>query len=324
MKFKKFLGNTVLTFLSALFGLGIVEIYARIEGSYRRAFNITESMNNAPKVRNSFLDIKNNLKENNDIINIYAVGDSFTHGVLQDSNSSWIPKLNSLINDEKKYKYKIYNFGISGTNIIQQCKIISEINKIDPNAIFIHQLFVNDFYGKEWEKYDSFKQFKGRRAGKVFKKFPLHFMHYIYKAINQSSLKNNNFLDYTLQFAQEEKKHWNKIVETYSECYVSNSLNNKNTFTFLYPSMTWGGKDGWTKNNKNYPYEEFDEILIEKLRNVNINVFEILPELREKIPIAQVHWLSKELPDAHPNNFANSIAAKSIFKIMKDSKFLSN
>ena len=56
----------------------------------------------------------------------------------------------------------------------------------------------------------------------------------------------------------------------------------------------------------------------------NITVFEILPLLREKLPIAQLHWLSRELPDAHPNDFANSIAAKSIFYLMKDTKFLKN
>ena len=324
MKLNKYLGNFCLIILSSLIGLGIVEVYARIEGSYKRELNIIKSMNEAPKVRNSFLEISNDLKNNDDVINIYAIGDSFTHGVLRDKNSSWTLKLNKLINDQNNYKYRIYNLGISGTDIIEQCKIFSEIKKIDKNPIFIHQLFVNDFYGKKWEKYDSFEKFNGQEAGKVFRKFPLHFMHYFYKALKKSSLKNNNFLNYTLQFSKSEKKHWEKIIELYSKCYISNSLDNKNTFTFLYPSMTWGGESGWSQNESNYPYQEFDETIIRKLNLANITVFEILPLLREKLPIAQLHWLSRELPDAHPNDFANSIAAQSIYYIMQATKFIEN
>ena len=324
MKFNKSLGNILLILFSFLIGFSIVEIIARIEGSYKRELNIVNSINKAPKIRNSLLEISNNLKIDENIINIYAIGDSFTHGVLQDKNSSWIPKLNRLINDQQSTTFRIYNLGISGTNIIEQCKVFREIKEIDKNPIFIHQLFVNDFYGKEWEKFDSFKKYNGKKEGKVFRKFPLHFMHYIYKAIKKSSLKNNNFLNYTLQFAEEDKKHWGKIVDIYSECYLSNSLDNKNTFTFLYPSLTWGGKSGWSQNEENYPYQEFDDNIIKKLNNVNIIIFDLLTEMRKKIPIAQLHWLSKDLPDAHPDNYANSIAAESIFKMMKDSNFLKN
>ena len=277
-------------------------------------------MNKAPEIRDKISTIKKQIS-NSETINIYAVGDSFTHGVLENRDSSWVSDLNQIIRSDKNLNYKIYNLGVSGTNIIRQCKIIEEIKEIDENPIFIHQLFVNDFYGKDWEKYDSFEKFYGNHAGKIFKKFPMHFMHYVYKALKKSSLKNNSFLDYTLQFKNQEKKHWEKIKELYSSCYKKNGLKTSNTFTFLYPSMTWGGKTGWTKNTNDYPYEEFDKVIIKKLKEVNIEVFNLLPELKKKIPVASEYWLSKELPDAHPNKFANSVAAKAIAKEMKNIKF---
>ena len=86
--------------------------------------------------------------------------------------------------------------------------------------------------------------------------------------------------------------------------------------------MTWGGKSGWSQNETNYPYQEFDNLIIKKLNNANIKVFEILTGLREKMPVAKFYWLSRELPDAHPNEYANSIAAQVIFNIIKDSNFL--
>ena len=61
-----------------------------------------------------------------------------------------------------------------------------------------------------------------------------------------------------------------RILDTFQSVpkFLSNSLSNSDSFEELLALKLF--------------LEEFDEILIEKLRNVNINVFEILPELREK------------------------------------------
>ena len=305
-----------LLLISSSFCFFILEIFARIDGKYSSAYKIFAQKQAAPAVRHQLSDRTKTDLESVSII--HAIGDSFTHGTLESPRSSWVYWLNKSV---KPLEAVVYNLGKSGTNVKYQCQKIKEVSRYYPNSIIIHQLFVNDFYGKEWEGESGLYSFQGKQAASTFGTYGgMHISYYINKAIITSPIFKDGFLSYTLQFQDTSLPHWESILSKLKSCYEVAKKRNIKILTFLHPSLTW--KRSSVNGGYSYPYETFDKLIVEELSSSGIDVDYLYKNLRQAFPNAYDFWLSKELPDAHPNQDMQKFTANLIRDLLLKKGYL--
>ena len=239
---------------------------------------------------------------------IAVIGDSITfgQGILEEER--FTNRLERELADSK-IQFQVLNFGYSGTDFVHHIKMIKKVLKLNPDFILL-QWYVNDFEGPKQQGRPSCRNL----APTLKLHIRLHQSSALYYVLNAGwhalqnymgtvetyeNYMNHRFLDPNSESSKYALAKFKKILHLASNRNVPIGM-------VLFPRLR-----PYLANN--YPFDYLHERVILICKKNRIPYVDLREDFK---PFgSDIRRLHVNRYDAHPNGFANEIAAKRILEV---------
>lgn len=274
----------------------------------RHVYDVNQSIN--PE---GFRDTKDYKRADKKTKKIVVIGDSFSYGYgIKNINNRFSNLLEKTLNNEG-YGIEIYNFGVQGANINEEKKLLKlAIEKVSPDLI-IWQYFMNDIESEPTTSLINFKQktkemYKNPLFADLMERsYVFNFFYYRLSPALNPKTANKTIYDGDLY---RNKKEWIQFKKKIENFIFTLKENETQVVVIIFPYMNLIGS--------NYPYFDIHKKIVEVFKNKNIPAIDLL-EIYLDYGSAK---LIVNKFDYHPNEKANNLAFKELYKKIKKFQLL--
>lgn len=300
--------------LGSILGLLAVEVVARLEGSYARHLAAIDRQKRWLESRQREPAPQDGGEPR---IEILALGDSFTFGILLREDEAWPAVLERRLNERFGHgsrRFSVPNLARPGAGLEDHLEILRGALEERAPALVLHQLFFNDFTVKRYRQASRIPAYRGPPDQVLVRSLPLHALFYLHRFLIRYPLNRDSFLDWTRRFAPRELPHWRLAAEDYRKIAQLAREKNVVLVSFLVPAQLWHGES--------YPLEELERSIRAAVEPLAPHFLELLPYLRENLPEGRDHWVDSDLPDAHPDALTHRLYADALLASLESSGLL--
>jgi len=248
MKFKKkLLINILLLLITILIFLIIFEIFFPKEFTVSSYTILHDGpgvflKNGIPLYHGKLLNLIGTLPEEESVVRVFTIGDSFTYGYGVNRNETYSYYLQLLLNNNSMYKnFEVINIGICGYNLFQIYEVFKEVLKYQPDII-IYGIMDNDL--------DFINTVKNKGGHYIIVSYRDEIPYVISFPFNKFFLKNSKFwrsinkVLIKVPAFRENIKYYKSNLEdskkVLKDMYLMSYENNISFYIFLIPNMGGG------------------------------------------------------------------------------------
>lgn len=243
------------------------------------------------------------------IFRIVAVGDSFTFGFgVCRLDDIFLMRLEKALNIGSK-KYEVINGSSQGNTIGEYLWLKNEGVKFSPDLIIVVYFF-NDATDTGSNPYISSKLHKESLKNTRRGSFLYNYLEYknMRRIISKQTIR-----EYKASYFDKSKMGlWNECKESILAIKKLAEEQNAKLLFVIFPILF--------NLDKNYGFQDIHDIILNFLKENKIAQHSFLPDFIAYKGKAESLWVN--IDDAHPNEKAHAIAAKSLYKYLTNSPLL--
>ena len=296
-------------------GLLVAELLARSEGSYRRHLTALDNLLEWKAAREGVSALPRIGDESRDII---VIGDSFSVGYLLSREEAWPARLERRLQaPEYALEETVGNFARSGTNLGHHLRTLERVlSRATPKLVLL-QLFVNDF---TIVRYGDLSGIAERPPPPRFAWLGLWFQRhltqshvgwYLRRATLRYPTEQEGWLGWMQRFGPAELPHWREVRRDYHAIADLAAAASVPIVTFMMPAQIWDGRE--------YPFTELHESARASIEPVAEHYYDLLSFLQEQAERGRDHWVSTDLPDAHPDAQTHKWYSIAVLRYLEES-----